>query len=295
MVKFKDLVDEAVNSGITPIYLSYEPIHFFEGNKRVMRTFLVVESLDVGHLTYREYRFVARRTKLGDQMVQRHIEKLFRQYPQWGNEPDLDCVTIPTYARLLMGGELTGMLMDAFACYPDIPPRKICIELSADILYEDVKTAKEQIDELREMGVKVAISEVGDEFCPVFRLAELAFDYAFVDPFVTDTLDDENVERVAGSIVKFLHFVGVKVIAPALANDEMLAGAKNADFDGYGRMEELPDFLQEKPAEEEQPEAESEEPPKEDLLFAGESPEKPALKFVEDDEDEDDDEEDDDE
>ena len=46
------------------------------------------------------------------------------------------------------------------------------------------------------MGVRIAICEVGDEFCPVFRLAELPFDYAFVDDYATNSLDREDCERV---------------------------------------------------------------------------------------------------
>ncbi len=242
-MKFKDMVNEAVNSGIPPISLAYDVIHFLEGDKKLVRSFMEIESLDVGHLTYKEYRFIARRTKLGNAMIERHIEKLFRVYPKLITK-DVLCITIPVYARLLMGGVLAGILFDALSCFEEVKPSAICIELSADVLYEDMQEAKLRIDELREMGFKVAICEVGDEFCPVFRLAEIAFDYAFVDQYVINSLSREDVERVAGSVVKFLHFVGVKVIAPDLETDAQLAGAKFAGFDGYGYKSPAPNFLE---------------------------------------------------
>jgi EAL domain-containing protein (putative c-di-GMP-specific phosphodiesterase class I) len=93
--------------------------------------------------------------------------------------------------------------------------------------------SRARIEELRNMGVKVAICEVGDEFCPVFRLASLPFDYAFIDEYSTKTLDRDDAERVAGSLVKFLHYLGAQVVAPSLWNDDMIAGAKAVECDGY--------------------------------------------------------------
>ena len=115
----------------------------------------------------------------------------------------------------------------------------MCIELSADILYEDLAAASEKINELRSLGVKVAICEVGDQFCPVFRLSEIKFDYAFMDSYSTESLDKESCERIAGSLVKYLHYLDAKVVAPGLDAEEKILGAKSVGVDGY--TEESPE------------------------------------------------------
>ncbi len=236
----KEAVNETVSSGITPLRLTYDRINYFAVNKYILRSFLVIDSLDLGTLTYREYRFVARRTKQGNELVKRHIEKLFRAYTEVvGDDGSLECITIPVYARLLKGGELAELLMEALADFPAVSPDKICIELSADILYEDMTEAKERIKVIRDMGFRIAICEAGDEFCPVFRLSELDFDYAFTDNFATETLATADDERVAGSLVKFLHLINVKVFAPGIHTDEARDGAKRLEFDGFG-MEVAP-------------------------------------------------------
>ena len=234
-MKTADMVKETVESGIVPIVLDFEEIRFFDkGDKVAYRSFLRINSLDVGVLTYREYRYVARRTKQGNHLVSRHLEKLFRVIPTLLEaSPNVECFTVPVYARLLFGGELAGMIIDTLALFPSVPVSKVCIELSADILYENIEEAKERIEELRALGVKVAILEVGDEFCPVFRLAELPFDYAFIDEFSTATLDREDSDRVAGSLVNYLHYLSVKVIAPGLDSEDKIAGAKRVGCDGY--------------------------------------------------------------
>ena len=225
---------ETLESGIVPIVLDFSEIKFFESKANILRSFLTVNSLDLGVLTYRQYRFVARRTKVGNQLVRRHLEKLFRLIPELlAENSEIDCFTVPVYARLLTGSELASMIVDMISLYPEVPISKICIELSADILYEDLKMASEKINELRALGVKVAICEVGDEFCPVFRLSEIKFDYAFMDAYSTASLDGDDAERIAGSLVKYLHYLDAKVVAPGLDSEEKIAGARNVGADGY--------------------------------------------------------------
>ena len=227
-------VKETIESKIRPITLDFSEVRFFESNKRIVRSFITVNSLDLGVLGYAQYRFVARRTKVGNQLVRRHLEKLFRLIPSLLEEnPDIECFTVPVYARLLSESELASMLVDMISLYPEVPAGRICIELSADILYEELTEAAEKIKELRNLGVKVAICEVGDQFCPVFRLSELEFDYAFMDSYSTDSLDKDSAERIAGSLVKYLHYLDVKIIAPSLDNDKKIAGAKTVGADGY--------------------------------------------------------------
>ena len=241
-MKLKEMVDETLQSGITPIVFDYQDVRFFATSNHIIRTFMVLNSLDLGTLTTKEYRFVARRTKQGQYMVQRHLEKLARIIPKLiEKDPSVECFTVPTYAKLLKDGVLAGMLFDVFTLYPDTPHNKICIELSADILYEDTEEAVKRISELREMGVKVAICELGDEFCPVFRLASIPVDYVLIDEYATSSLDREDAEKVAGSLVKYLHYLEVKVIAPELDNENKIAGAKAVECDGYSVSESISD------------------------------------------------------
>ena len=166
--------------------------------------------------------------------MRRHLQKLFRLIPALLNEhPEIECFTVPVYARLLAESELASMIVDMIALYPEIPVGKVCVELSADILYEDLTSASRKINELREIGVKVAICEVGDMFCPVFRLSEIKFDYAFMDTYSVESLGTDSGERIAGSLVKYLHYLDVPVIAPGLVSDEKIAGARAVGADGY--------------------------------------------------------------
>ena len=106
-MKLKEMVEEAVQSGIAPIVFDYQKVELFQEGKHAVRTFMVLNSLDLGTLTYKEYRYVARRTRQGNHMVRRHIDKLIRIIPMLLEEDEkIECFTIPVYARLLKDGEL---------------------------------------------------------------------------------------------------------------------------------------------------------------------------------------------
>ncbi len=242
-MNLKEKALETVNSGITPIKLSYEVIEQFESEKTLLRSSLIIESLDVGVLTYKEYRFVAGRTKKGDALTQRHLEKLLTAFPNiMVAYPNTECVTFPVYAKSLVSGSVSEMLFSTLARHPDVPASRICVEISADILYEDLELVKKQIDEIRSFGVKIAVFELGDEFCPIFRLSKLPFNYAFADKFTTSKLSSDDGAEEAGSLPKFLHMNNALIFAPGLESDDQTEYAKKADFDGYGRGSKFPEF-----------------------------------------------------
>ncbi len=233
-MKMNEKVRAVLESGVLPIVFDMEPVRFFNEDRLIIRSLMVINSLELGTLTYRQYRFVARRTKQGERMVERHLHKLMRAIPELLSEHGgVDCFTVPVYARLLKDGFLANLLIDCFTLFPKVSPELICIELSADILYENVEDAKERIEELRSLGVKVAICEVGDEFCPVFRLADIRFDYAFLDSFATASLERADAERVCGSLVRYIHYLDVKVIAPELDSEAAVESARAVGCDGF--------------------------------------------------------------
>ena len=279
-------VQETIDSGITPIVIEIDEAHHFESREKLARTFLTINSLDLGVLTYRQYRFVARRTKQSAQLTDRHVQKLFRRLSELlEDRADISCYIIPVYARLVKDGELVDILLRAMSIYPDAYPGRVCIEISADILYEDIDGVKERIQQLRNMGFRIAISEVGDRFCPIFSLAEIPFDYAFLDEAVMAKLAEPDGDRVVGSIVNYLKSLDVKVFAPDVSDPDLLFDLKRVGCDGYTKTwldeivedetaeealtEETPTEAVEEPAEVEEipTETETTEEPADDMII----------------------------
>ena len=227
-------VQQTVESGIIPIVIELNDVIFFESSERLSRTFLTINSLDLGVIGYPQYRFVAHRTKQAYQLTERHLTKLMRIIPTLVVErPEISCYVVPVYARLLKSGELVDILLKALALYPEAYAGRVCIELSCDVLFEDLEEVKAAMDQIRSMGFKTAISEIGDTFCPVFRVAELPLDYVFLDPSVITRLTaDDAGERVVGSFISYLKELGTLVFAPDAYDEATTAALRRAGCDG---------------------------------------------------------------
>ena len=236
-MKLQEKVEQTVASGVIPITLLYDTVRFFDEAPEMKRSFLQINSLDLGTLTYRQYRFVARRTKQGEALVRRHLHGIMRAIPQMLQEGRLSMVCVPVYARTLQSGKLAELLFEAFTLFPKVDPGMICVEISADILFEDVALAQERIAELHALGVKGAIGELGDEFCPVFRLASFQFEYAFLDSYAIEHLLDDNAAQSVGALVAYLHTLHARVVAPELTDEAQSHRARELGCDGYTLLE----------------------------------------------------------
>ena len=230
----KELAKQAIESGVDPLTLHYEKASMFSSSQSIVRTSIWVNSLDLGVISPNEYRFVARRSKQGDALVKRHIQKLFKILPEFlALNPDVLFVTVPVFGRLLDQRVLFDMLFEAFLDHPQVKPDRVCVEVSADILFEELDATVAELKKLKDYGVRIAVSEIGDDFCPVLRLPKLPFEYGFLDKYAVESLGTDKEEEIAGSLIGYLHSLGKKVIASGLTNETQKEAAKRLECEGY--------------------------------------------------------------
>lgn len=281
MSEFENLISRTLESGIEPLTLSYEPIKQFSSDKEYVRVTMTVNSLELGVLELDQYRFVARRSTQGDRLVKRHLEKTFLAIPEKLKEnPSIAAFILPVYGRMIKNRTLHSIIFETMVKYPEVSPDKICIEISSDILYEDLDDLNEEIKSIKGLGVGLAVGEVGDPFCPLMRLSQLPFDMALVTSEIYDYLANDK-EEVVGGLTKILHSMDIAVHLQKIPDDIDLALVEKLGFDGYSLEnppEELPEVDEfalpkteaeepaEQPAEEtaEQPGEETAEQPAEE-------------------------------
>jgi hypothetical protein len=92
------------------------------------------------------------------------------------------------------------MLVELFEDYPFLERKQICVAFSSDILFEDLDIVREELRRARELGVKIAMLGVGDEYCPVLRLVGMPIDIAVLDSYTMALLEDEERTRLAGTL-----------------------------------------------------------------------------------------------
>ena len=180
----------------------------------------------------RQYRFVARRTAVGDQLVERHIHKLLYKLPELTEAlPDVLFYTVPVYPRLLKNNTLCDILVREFSKNPKADLSRIAIEISADILYEQLDELTPELLKVKELGVKLIVSEVGDPFCPLLRLKKLPFDMAFLDTVALHLKDDDPT--LPRSLVLMLSSLKLDAYACELQNEALVPLAESIGCKGY--------------------------------------------------------------
>ena len=228
----KKAVEQLIDSGVKPIVLDAQRVKTFSDEIEGVRTSLIVKSLSVGTLTANEYRFVARRTVQANGLVERNIEKVFYFFPTLKKEHEgAKFFTISVYARTLLGGELMRMLTEQMKKYPFVDTSKICLEMSADILFENLPEYKKEIDNLRNLGFKIALCEVGSEFCPLLRLNEIPYDIVFLDEYAQKSLQDDREQEIQG----LMNIITARItrVYGSCVSEEQIPYLEKIGADGY--------------------------------------------------------------
>ena len=183
------------DSGFEPLRLNFETVHQFSSPRLLLRSTLTVQSLEVGVLEQEQYRYVVRRTQQSQQLFQRQLQKVMEALPElMKKNPRLEAVTVPIYNRMLKKANGAAGIFEALTAHPQVSAQNLCIEVSADILYEDLEPLAAELQRIRNMGVKIAIWELGDPFCPLLRLQQIPYDYLILDSYPVSLLQKEETQ-----------------------------------------------------------------------------------------------------
>ncbi len=126
----------------------------------------------------------------------------------------------------------------------NIPPEKICFEVTETMAVANTDVAKELIQSLREYGCKFALDDFGTGMASFEYLKNFPVDYLKIDgSFVKDMIDDPIDSAMVKSINDIGHVMGKKTIAEFVENDDIGAKLREIGVDfaqGYGIQKPTP-------------------------------------------------------
>lgn len=231
-----------------PLKLDYETVYQFSTQRVLLRSTMTINSMELGALEQEQYRYVARRTSQSEQLFRRQLHKVLGAFPCLRKErPNVQAVSIPVYNRMLKKGNLGSVIFDELTAHPGVSASDLIMEVSADILFEDLEPLKAELNRVRNMGVKIAVWEFGDPYCPLLRLKEIPHDYIFLDSYPVSLLNEEE-KPYFESLCRFLHTEEkTRVMAVELPSWELSQLAEQLGCDGWSLSKDA-----EPPAEKEE-------------------------------------------
>ncbi len=110
--------------------------------------------------------------------------------------------------------------------------RYLVLEITENTIMEDVEFAKQSLDRLKKMGVRVAIDDFGTGYSSLAYLKTLPVDYLKIDvSFVRDIDRDADDRAIVNAIVQLAKNLGLKTIAEGIETKSQLEILKNMGCD----------------------------------------------------------------
>jgi diguanylate cyclase (GGDEF)-like protein len=104
-----------------------------------------------------------------------------------------------------------------------LPASCLELELTESVLLEGDEQGIELLQEIRSLGISIALDDFGSGFSSLNYLKNLPIDIVKIDrSFIKDIESDENNKKIISSIVTLAHDLNLKVIAEGVETEEQL-------------------------------------------------------------------------
>ena len=128
--------------------------------------------------------------------------------------------TARSFQDPLLVDKLKGLLSGGESC---LPPERIEIEITENILMVDIEHGAKAIGRLRDLGVSVAIDDFGTGYSSLAYLKKLPIHAIKIDKsFVMNMTGDENDAAIVRSTIDLAHNLGFLVVAEGVENRDVL-------------------------------------------------------------------------
>lgn len=106
------------------------------------------------------------------------------------------------------------------------------LELTEDLLMEDLDISTKVLHSLRDLGIQLAIDDFGTGYSSLSYLVKFPINYLKIDQmFIRDVPRDANVAAIVSAIIAVAHNLNLKVVAEGVETNEQLQFLNQLDCD----------------------------------------------------------------
>lgn len=214
-------VEEIIKSGIQPLEMHYHNVMSCQFNSLcALQGELWVNSVDVGVLKSQQYLPVTLRNNQCVEMFLWSIEQVANQIIFVGEKNLAEWVSVYAPVRILTKTKCADKLQKLFDGIGFTRTSKICLDFPQEILYEENSEIEIELQKLKNMGFKIAVSGYGNELCPTIRLADIEPDIVILDEYVNDCIEKDKMEQ-ANHVIEYANRCGCQVVLSGVKHEEM--------------------------------------------------------------------------
>ncbi|NLN54937.1 MAG: EAL domain-containing protein [Clostridiales bacterium] len=207
------LIKETVESGVEPLTTLISPVRRCMSREiYAFRTIRQINSVQLGVLRPSQYRIVCDRTRQSVRLALSDLEAAIKLAKQMeSDEVEFSWISVYLPIKMLKRKNHLSSLENLVKEYNK--PQKICLELSSDILFEDLDNLQPLLNDIKLLGFKIGLSAFGGDFCPMSRMYGLNADICFFEPSVATKCETSLGNRLAGQITAFVKSAGCEPVA----------------------------------------------------------------------------------
>ena len=199
---------------------------------------------DRGLLSPGDFLPVAKTAGLISRIDLQMLELTCRQVAHWRDTGSLDIVfSLNVSEQLLKSGRLLSEIERALGVH-GLESSCLEIEINEEVLMEDVVSAIEELEAVREYGVKVSIDDFGTGRTALRWLHDLPVDIMKIDQsFIRDLANHPETQSVVKSVIQLGQGLGLEVVAEGIESSEDEAVLKTlhcATGQGYYYAKPMP-------------------------------------------------------
>ena len=132
-------------------------------------------------------------------------------------------IAVNVFAPSLGDLDLPTQIASALAVR-ELSPEDLTIEITEDLLLDNIDRTRSVLERLRQRGIRVAIDDFGSGYSALWYLRELAIDEVKLDrQFIAPILVDARAAAVVRGVVDLAHVLGVTTVAEGVENAETAA------------------------------------------------------------------------
>jgi diguanylate cyclase (GGDEF) domain len=138
-------------------------------------------------------------------------------------------VTINIAQQQFKDSNVVGTVSDAIDS-SGADPRGIILELTEDVIVEDLDAARLTLAPLRERGVRVMIDDFGTGYSSLSYIRKLSVDAIKLDASFVDRIERFSEDRlIVRAIIALAHALDLRVVAEGIEREEQLAELVNLE------------------------------------------------------------------
>ena len=166
-----------------------------------------------GLLTPAEFFPLVRRTDLMKSMTELVFDLVFADSARWREAGRTVPVAVNLFAPSFNDSELPPRLTAALSGY-GLASTELTLEITEDLVIEDVHRTRTVLERLRECGIRVSIDDFGSGFSGLHYLRELPVDEVKLDQqFVRPILEDRRAAAIVRAVIDLSHEMQVTCVA----------------------------------------------------------------------------------